>query len=233
MANKSKVKPLVAQYAISLRKEGKSYSEIVELCSQIDKTNSITLNWCKRNLSDIEKVEDFDSYQIEKNCLDQIITIGASDKGISSAECKRIIKYNYKLEDIDSAEVYKLYKKLKAKALAMNSNVFFRPSCLQPDQATRSFKQILSSGNYLYDVIADVVNDICTEFPEVYSSSVRRELASIIFPELKLMGGGAIRCKHLEEAVETLKERVPQIPYNEDAQYYKPSFHIDESELPY
>ena len=104
---KSKVKPLVAQYAISLRKEGKSYSEIVELCSQIDKTNSITLNWCKRNLSDIEKVEDFDSYQIEKNCLDQIVTIGASDKGISSAECKRIIKYNYKLEDIDSAEVYK------------------------------------------------------------------------------------------------------------------------------
>ena len=55
-------------------------------------------------------------------------------------------------------------------------------------KATRSFKQILSSGNYLYDVIADVVNDICTEFPEVYSSSVRRELASIIFPELKANG---------------------------------------------
>lgn len=212
-------------------KRVKKYSEIVELCSQIDKTNSVTIDWCKRNLKDIEKVKNFDEYQIEKNCLDQIITIGASPKGISFAECKRIIQYNYKLEDTE--DVYKIYKTLKPKVLALNDKVFFRPSCLQPNQATRSFKQILSSGNYLYDVIADVVNDICTEFPEVYSSSVRRELASIIFPELKLMGGGAIRCKYLEEAVETLKERVPQIPYNEDAQYYKPSFHIDESELPY
>ena len=85
----------------------------------------------------------------------------------------------------------------------------------------------------MYDTIADYVNDYCVDNPEVYGDAVRRELANILFPELKLMGGGAIRCKHLEEAVETLKERVPQIPYNEDAQYYKPNFHIDESELPY
>ena len=85
----------------------------------------------------------------------------------------------------------------------------------------------------MYDTIADYVNDYCVDNPEVYGDAVRRELANILFPELKLMGGGAIRCKHLEEAVETLKERVPQIPYNEDAQYYKPGFHIDESELPY
>ena len=45
---KSKVKPLVANYAISLRKEGKKYSEIVELCAQIDATQSVTLDWCKR-----------------------------------------------------------------------------------------------------------------------------------------------------------------------------------------
>ena len=84
--SKSKVKPLVAEYAISLRKEGNKYSDIVELCSQIDKTNSVTLDWCKRNLKNIEKVKNIEDYNIEKNCLDQIIIIGKSPKGISSAE---------------------------------------------------------------------------------------------------------------------------------------------------
>ena len=66
--SKSKVKPLVAEYAISLRKEGKKYTDIVELCSQIDTTRSVTLDWCKRNLKNVE-IETIDS--IERNCIEQ------------------------------------------------------------------------------------------------------------------------------------------------------------------
>ena len=230
--SKSKVKPLVAQYAISLRKEGKKYAEIVELCSQIDKSNSITLDWCKRNLKGVE-IETVDL--VEQSCLDQITKLALLPKGVTYAECKKIIAYNHKVDlysDSANTSIYSLYKKYKSKIQKVEGT-FFRPSSIQPDRAQQSFKQLLSCANYLYDTIADYVNDYCVDNPEVYGDAVRRELANILFPELKLMGGGAIRCKHLEEAVETLKERVPQIPYNENAQYCKPSFHIDESELPY
>lgn len=230
--SKSKVKPLVAQYAISLRKEGKKYTDIVELCSQIDKSSSVTLDWCKRNLKSVE-IETVDL--VEQNCLDQITKLALLPKGVTYAECKKIIAYNHKIDlysDSANTSIYSLYKKYKSKIQKVEGT-FFRPSSIQPNRAQQSFKQLLSCANYLYDTIADYVNDYCVDNPEVYGDAVRRELANILFPELKLMGGGAIRCKYLEEAVETLKERVPQIPYNEDAQYYKPSFHIDESELPY
>jgi len=230
--SKSKVKPLVAQYAISLRKEGKKYTDIVELCSQIDKSGSVTLDWCKRNLKSVE-IETVDL--VEQNCLDQITKLALLPKGVTYAECKKIIAYNHKIDlysDSANTSIYSLYKKYKSKIQKVEGT-FFRPSSIQPNRAQQSFKQLLSCANYLYDTIADYVNDYCVDNPEVYGDAVRRELANILFPELKLMGGGAIRCKYLEEAVETLKERVPQIPYNEDAQYYKPSFHIDESELPY
>lgn len=230
--SKSKVKPLVAQYAISLRKEGKKYTDIVELCSQIDKSSSVTLDWCKRNLKSVE-IETVDL--VEQNCLDQITKLALLPKGVTYAECKKIIAYNHKIDlysDSANTSIYSLYKKYKSKIQKVEGT-FFRPSSIQPNRAQQSFKQLLSCANYLYDTIADYVNDYCVDNPEVYGDAVRRELANILFPELKLMGGGAIRCKYLEEAVETLKERVPQIHYNEDAQYYKPSFHIDESELPY
>ena len=230
--SKSKVKPLVAQYAISLRKEGKKYTDIVELCSQIDKSGSVTLDWCKRNLKSVE-IETVDL--VEQNCLDQITKLALLPKGVTYAECKKIIAYNHKIDlysDSANTSIYSLYKKYKSKIQKVEGT-FFRPSSIQPNRAQQSFKQLLSCANYLYDTIADYVNDYCVDNPEVYGDAVRRELANILFPELKLMGGGAIRCKHLEEAVETLKERVPQLPYNENAQYYKPSFHIDESELPY
>lgn len=229
--SKSKVKPLVAQYAISLRKEGKKYTDIVELCSQIDKSSSVTLDWCKRNLKSVE-IETVDL--VEQNCLDQITKLALLPKGVTYAECKKIIAYNHKINSYSDSDldIYSIYKKYKNKVSKVEGT-FFRPSSIQPDRAQQSFKQLLSCANYLYDTIADYVNDYCVDNPEVYGDAVRRELANILFPELKLMGGGAIRCKHLEEAVETLKERVPQIPYNENAQYCKPSFHIDESELPY
>ena len=229
--SKSKVKPLVAQYAISLRKEGKKYTDIVELCSQIDKSSSVTLDWCKRNLKSVE-IETVDL--VEQNCLDQITKLALLPKGVTYAECKKIIAYNHKINSYSDSDldIYSIYKKYKNKVSKVEGT-FFRPSSIQPNRAQQSFKQLLSCANYLYDTIADYVNDYCVDNPEVYGDAVRRELANILFPELKLMGGGAIRCKYLEEAVETLKERVPQIPYNEDAQYYKPSFHIDESELPY
>ena len=85
--SKSKVKPLVAQYAVSLRKEGKKYAEVVELCSQIDKTNSITIDWCKRNLKDVV-IETVDI--IEQNCINQITTLALMPKGVTYAECKMI-----------------------------------------------------------------------------------------------------------------------------------------------
>lgn len=201
--NFTKVKSLMADYAVSLRKEGKTYKEIVELCGEIDPDKSVSLDWCKKNLKDVEK-----EIAAEALCLDQIAKLAVMPKGISSVECKMIIKHNHKLTDAE--EIFKLYKKYKAKTLASVPKAFFRPSCLQPNQAKQSFKKIISSGNYIYDIVADYVSDICQQYPEVYSHAVRRELASIVFPELKLMGGGATRCSYLERAVEALTERVVQ-----------------------
>lgn len=206
--NFTKVKPLVAAYAVSLREEGKSYKEIVELCSEIDPDKSVSLDWCKKNLKSVKKQKLSPELAAEATCLEQITKLAVLPKGISSAECKLIIKHNHKLTEAE--EIFKLYKKYKAKILASVPNAFFRPSCLQPNQAKQSFKKIISSGNYIYDIVADYVSDICQQYPEVYSHAVRRELASIIFPELKLMGGGATRCNYLEKAVESLTERVVQ-----------------------
>lgn len=230
MQSKSKVKPLVAEYAISLRKEGKTYREIVGLCAEIDPTESITLDWCKRNLSEVEKQKPTTFQQQEELCLKQITMLAVLPKGVTSTECKRIIKHNHKLTASD--EVVKLYKKYKNRVSANNPDAFFRPSSLQPDRAMSSFKDVLASGNYLYDTIADHVYNICREYPEVYSSAVRRELASIIFPELQLMGGGANRMAYLEKAVVTLEDRVPQQKESCVA-HRTPLFYVEEDELPY
>jgi len=229
--SKSKVKPLVAQYAISLRKEGKKYPEIIELCSQIDKTESITLSWCKKNLKDVV-IETVDV--IEQNCINQITTLALMPKGVTYAECKKIIAYNHKFNsDVGSDIIYSIYKKYKNKIQKIEGT-FFRPSSIQPDKAVQSFKQLLSCANYLYDTVADYVNDYCTDNPEVCSDSVRREIANIMFPGLKLMGGGAVRCKHLEESVEILCQRVPQKSYKDNTpEPIGELFYIDENELPY
>ena len=228
---RSKVKPLVAAYAISLRKEGKQYKEIVELCNQIDKSESITLDWCKRNLKLVEKEVVTPEGKLEAICLEQIKALATLPKGITSSECKRIIKHNHKLEDAE--EIYKLYKKYKTKLLSNEPKAFFRPSCLQPNRAEASFKKILTSGNYIYDVVADYVSDICQEYTEVYADAVRRELASLIFPELKLMGGAQLRMQHLEHCVEKLKQRVKQQECVVQEPMSRGSFYIDEDELPY
>lgn len=230
MQSKSKVKPLVAEYAISLRKEGKTYREIVGLCAEIDPTESVTLDWCKRNLSEVEKQKPTTFQQQEELCLKQITMLAVLPKGVTSTECKKIIKHNHKINDPE--EVIKLYKKYKQKVIVNNPKAFFRPSCLQPNRAMSSFKSILSSGDYIYDVVADHVEDICRQYPEVSSNAVRRELATIIFPELQLMGGGANRMAYLEKAVVTLEDRVPQQKESCVA-HRTPLFYVDEDELPY
>lgn len=228
--NFTKVQSLMAAYAVSLRKEGKTYKEIVELCGEIDPDKTVSLDWCKRNLKDIEKQKLSPEQAAEAVCLEQITALAILPKGISSSECKLIIKHNHKLSDPE--EIFKLYKKYKAKVVSTTPEAFFRPSCLQPNQAMQSFQKILSSGNYIYDVVADYVSDICQQYPEVYSNAVRRELASIIFPELKLMGGGSVRCSYLERAVEALTERVVQ---QEECivQIPKPVLNFDDEQFPY
>ena len=206
---KTKVLPLVAAYAVSLRKEGKTYPEIVALCSEVDRSNSVTLDWCKKELKNVPK-EDVDF--IEETCLGQITILALMPKGITYVECYKIIAHNHKLDTTkpeNDYKVYELYKKYKAKVLKAEGT-FFRPSSIQPNKAVQSFKQLLSCANYLYDSVADYVDDYCRDNPETYPSAVRRELASIIFPELKLMGGGSVRCSYLERAVEALTERVVQ-----------------------
>jgi len=230
LQSKSKVKPLVAEYAVSLRKEGKTYREIVGLCAEIDPTESITLDWCKRNLNKVEKQKQTTHQQQEDLCLQQITTLAILPKGVTSTECKKIIRHNHKIND--NEEVIKLYKKYKQKVIVNNPKAFFRPSCLQPNRAMSSFKSILSSGNYIYDVVADHVEDICRQYTEVYSSAVRRELAAIIFPELQLMGGGANRMAYLEKAVDILEDRVPQ-QKESCVVYSTPLFYVNEDELPY
>ena len=224
---KSKVKPLVANYAISLRKEGKKYREIVELCAQIDATQSVTLDWCKRELKSVKK-ETIDL--VEQACLDQITHLALLPKGISYPECRKIIAYNHKLDSETS--VYDLYKKYKAKVQKIEG-AFFRPSSIQPNRAAQSYKELLQYTNVLYDTIADYICDYCRDNPEVYPDSVRRELANLLFPELKISGGAMVRCNHLENAVETLCKRVEQQECVENEFYKKPEFYIDEDELPY
>lgn len=205
---KPKVNQLLKEYAVRLRREGKQYKQIVELCSQIDKYNSVTLDWCKRNLKDVE-IEDNSDFAKEENCLKQILNLAILPKGVTSVECKKIIKYNLNCR---SEELLKLYKKYKLKVTQTNNKAFFRPSCLQPNRARESFKDILNTGNYLYDVICDSVEHLCNKYPEVYAQSIRRDLANLIFPELNLMGGGALtRMQTLEKAVEILEQRVPQV----------------------
>jgi len=226
---KSKVIPALLKYAISLRKEGHTYNEIVELCSQIDPTNSVTIDWCKKELKGFKK-ETTDV--VEATCLEQITTLALLPKGISYPECRKIIAHNYKV-DITNHVVYDLYKKYKAK-VQKTEGTFFRPSSIQPDKAVQSFRELLQYTNVIYDTIADYVNDYCYNNPETYPDAVRRELANLVFPELKINGGAMVRCKHLEKAVDTLCERVQQKDLNDKESYnITPAFIFNEDELPY
>ena len=110
---------------------------------------------------------------------------------------------------------------------------FFRPSSIQPNRAQQSFKELLQYTNVLYDIIADYVCDYCRDNSEVYPDAVRRELANLLFPELKINGGVMVRCQYLEKSVNILCERVKQQESSVVEYYEKPEFYIDEDELPY
>ena len=128
-------------------------------------------------------------------------------KGITYVECYAIIAHNHNLQN--KAEIYSLYTKYKAKVMK-KEGTFFRPSSIQPDKASISLNQLVGYVNVLYEAVADYVCDYCRENPDTYPSAVRRELASMVFPELNIMGG-ANRFSYLEKSVETLIERVPQV----------------------
>lgn len=228
---KSKVKPLVAEYAISLRREGVTYNEIVVLCNQIDKTKSITLDWCKKMLKDIQ-IQSTDV--VEDACMKQITSLAQLPKGVTYFECCKIIAHNHKINMLteNDVSVYELYKKYKAKVCKIEGTLF-RPSSIQPDKARQSLKKLVANANYLYDCVADVVDDYCREYPETYPSAVRREIASILFPELKLMGGGVARCAYLENAVNALSERVKQQEEMEVCYIYNQPDFVFNNTLPF
>lgn len=205
----SKVLPAVKAYAVSLREEGKTYSEIVTLCNQIEKPPAVTLDWCKRTLKDVCKTPD--KSDAEASCIQTITNLALRPEGVTATECYGVIKTLHNFNDYEEYHglVQDLYKKYKAK-VKKTEGVLFRPSSIQPNNAQKSFNRLLELSTYLYEQIEDYLNDYKYDFPDVSTDMVKREIATLTFPELKLMGGVGVRCNYLHNSVEALKSRVEQ-----------------------
>lgn len=213
-------------YAEGLRVEGKTYAEIVSLCSTVG--DGVTLNWCKRNLKEVKIAMVSDEAQRDAACFEEITASAKRKKGITPGEAYAVIRRVYGLFGSNSSEhnernqedkvqkelLDNIYKRVKHKVTRAHADALFRPASVNPYKAVESKKVLFELAHEIYECIESVLESYkCLVFQgseeEWHRNSVLHELLTISCPSLHLKGGMLTRCEYLDSVCDKLDERLP------------------------
>lgn len=203
---KTKVGVCLKEYAESLREQGFKYSEIVEKCLEVG-GNSVTIDWCKRNLKGVE-IKTM-SALTEKECIKRITDLALRPEGVTSWEAYAVIRTITGADDDNE----KVYRRIRSKVIKSNSKAFFRPASINPYKAYDSKEMLQEKALLISEYVNEKIDEyrleiFGTDYNEFWNrSAVLNELVALSLPSLHHMGGCQARNDVLDNAVEKLEER--------------------------
>lgn len=158
------------QKAIELRTEGKTYNEISALLG-------CSVDWCKRNLSQIAKTSNTQDDLIVSECLDKAL----SKQGITSSEIITTIKkHKPELQYSSYKQIEPIYKRIRRRILT-NPNAIIRPYWMLPDTPTECYHSILQAVDLMDRRIDEEIEEIKLThgLDDSYTKSLKHALYSL------------------------------------------------------
>lgn len=156
------------EQAEALRRQGNTYKEISQLLN-----GAVSVDWCKRNLKHITKLEQKDE------CIDKLIELATRPEGVSVYEANGVIMQYNKDKHLSKDQI----RYIRNKAKARNNNCLFRPDWVSSEKPTDSYKAFCAYVLHMQDEIDNLIRHYCDSFPDTKPSSVKYELLSYLRPD--------------------------------------------------
>jgi hypothetical protein len=185
------------QQAIELRAAGQTYQQIAE-------STGYSVDWCKKNLKDVEKNKD------EKEAIKQAVKIAQSVTGITVAEIKYLVRSIYPQDGTKESQDMeeKAIKRFKA-AIKKQPNTLIRPYWMQPENARISFNMLMSSVDNVMISLSEQVSYFRRELDldSSYDLSIRYAIIKLLYGSGLTPEGVETHCDRLNDIVLMLEER--------------------------
>lgn len=185
------------QQAAELRAAGQTYQQIAE-------STGYSVDWCKKNLKDVEKNKD------EKEAIKQAVKIAQSVTGITVAEIKYLVRSIYPQDGTKESQDMedKAIKRFKA-AIKKQPNTLIRPYWMQPEDARISFNMLMSSVDNVMISLSEQVYYFRRELnlDATYDLSIRYAIIKLLYGSGLTPEGVETHCDRLNDIVLMLEER--------------------------
>lgn len=147
--------------AISLRKEGYTYSEISSALN-----GAFSVDQLKRRLRGVEKGTRLNA------CMQELISEATKPQGITVYEANGIIMKHHP----DTTLTYDQLKYMRDKAKSLDTACMFRPGWIGVEHPQQSYKSFLAYVMHIQDEIDNVVRWYCDTYPTAAPQAVHKEL---------------------------------------------------------
>lgn len=176
--------------AVELRKQGKTYKEIVQLLD-----GAVSLDWCKRNLKGVLKKED------NSACIAELELLASRPEGITEYEATGIIFKHF--ENATPNKVRYIKRVIKE-----NPKLLIRPDWSDAEQPTESYRSIMALSIHLADEIEWLVQDFMNRYPNANPWAVKHEILKLAFSDKMSHEPLTNRIHRNEVIIEEMEERL-------------------------
>jgi hypothetical protein len=192
------MKTINLEQATLLRKQGLSYSAIA-------KELNCSIDWCKRNLSSVQK-------NIKENdTMKALVAKAKSTRGITSGE---ILKKAAEITPINpdwtdkekSQNEAKVMQRLRTKVKAVD-NTIVRPYWMKPEEAHKSLQLVLQAVTLIDERVYEQVQDIIQELDldETYIDSLTRAITQMSY------GGNLLQHIQIKQLTESYTKTADEL----------------------
>lgn len=183
--------------AIELRAAGQTYQQIAE-------STGYSVDWCKRNLKDVEKNGQ------EKQAIRDAIKLAQSSTGITVAQIKYLVRSVYPFQDTKEHREMedKAIKRFKS-AIKRADNALIRPYWMQPENARLSLNLIMASTDAVMVSLNSAADHVrkTLDLDMTYDISVRHAIIKLLYGSGLVPEGIENHCDRLNDLVLTLEAR--------------------------
>lgn len=185
--------------ATLLRQQGLSYAEIA-------KELNCSLDWCKRNLQDIQKnIKD-------KSIINDLVKQARTTEGLTASQIRKVLPTCDDLslnQKEQSEQELKAMRRLKTKVKAQDNTVI-RPYWMKPTEAKRALDLVLQAVNLmdqrLYEEVQSIVQEL--ELDETYIKSLSRAITQMTYGGSTLVPSSCVdMCENLSKTADELEKR--------------------------
>lgn len=176
--------------AFELRKQGRTYREIVELLD-----GGVSIDWCKKNLKGVLKKED------NAACIRELKEKASRPEGLTEYEATGII-FNH-FENATPNKVRYIKRMVKKDPACL-----IRPDWTDTEHPTESYRSILALSIHLADEVGWLVEDFMSRYPKANPWAVKHEILKLAFSDKISAEPLTNRIHRNEVIIEEMEERL-------------------------